>query len=127
MDPLETEMSERSNGPGSITKKVRRNFRRRCASITTFNILLNTLWDGVVLTPTNFVLEPTLPDRQLAASLYRLARWVTYTILEDVFGISKKSGCIFFNKVIRLIVAYLQCDQQWEVQLLVHGMAFISM
>ena len=26
---------------------------------TTFNLLLNTLWDGLVLTPTNFVPEPT--------------------------------------------------------------------
>ena len=71
---------------------------------TTFNLLLNTLWDGLVLTPTNFVLEPTSPDRQLAAPLYRLAHWLTYTILEDVFGISKESGCVFFNNVIRLIV-----------------------
>ena len=30
---------------------------------TTFNLLLNTLWDGLVLTPTNFVPEPTSPDR----------------------------------------------------------------
>ena len=71
---------------------------------TTFNLLLNTLWDGLDLTPTNFVLEPTSPDRQLAAPLYRLAHWLTYTILEDVFGISKESGCVFFNNVIRLIV-----------------------
>ena len=33
VDPLETETSERSNGPSSMTKKVTRNFRRRCASI----------------------------------------------------------------------------------------------
>ena len=39
---------------------------------TIFNLLLNTLWDGLVLTPTNFALEPTSPDRQLAASIYRL-------------------------------------------------------
>ena len=39
---------------------------------TTFNILLNTLWDGLILTPTNFVPEPTSPDRQLPVSLYRL-------------------------------------------------------
>ena len=91
---------------------------------TTFNLLLNTLWDGLVLTPTNFVPEPTSPDRQLAASLYRLAHGVTYTVLEDVFGISKESGCVFFNKVIRLIVAYFyydyvklpETDEQWEVE-----------
>ena len=120
VDPLETETSERSNGSSSITKKVTRNFERRF----TFKLLLNTLWDGLVLTPTNFVLEPTSPDRQLAASLYRLAHGVTYTVLEDVLGVSKESGCIFFNKVIRLIVAYFydECvkfpglDEQWEVE-----------
>ena len=91
---------------------------------TTFNLLLNTLWDGLVLTPTNFVLEPTSPDRQLAASIYRLAHGVTYIVLEDVFGILKESRCIFFNKVICLIVAYFydeyvklpETDEQWEVE-----------
>ena len=72
---------------------------------TMFNLLLNTLWDGLVLTPTNFVPEPALPDRQLAALLYRLAQGVTDTVLEDIFRISKESGCVYFNKVIRLIVA----------------------
>ena len=33
VDPLKTETSERSNGPSSITKKVRTSFRRRCKSI----------------------------------------------------------------------------------------------
>ena len=91
---------------------------------TTFSFLLNTLWDGLILTPTNFVPEPTSPDRQLATSLYRLAHGVTYTVLDDVFGISKESGCIFFNKVIRLIVAYFydeyvklpETDKHWEVE-----------
>ena len=44
---------------------------------TTFNLLLNTLWDGLVLTPTNFVPEPTSPDKQLAASLYNVMVMVT--------------------------------------------------
>ena len=72
---------------------------------TTFNHLLNILWDGLALTPANFVPEATSPDTQLAASLYWLAHEVTYTVLADVFGISKESGCVFFNKVIRLIAA----------------------
>ena len=90
---------------------------------TTFNLLLNALWDGLVLTPTNFVPEPTSPDRQLAASLYRLAHGVTYTLLEDVFGILKELGCVFFNKTIRPIVSCLllwcmlpEIDEQWEVE-----------
>ena len=91
---------------------------------TMVNVLLNALWDVLVLTPTNFVLEPTSPDRQLTASLYRLAHGVTYTVLEDVFGILKESGCVFFSKVIRVIVAYFydkyaklpETDEQWEVE-----------
>ena len=91
---------------------------------TIFNLLLNTLWDGLVLTPTNFALEPTSPDRQLAASIYRLAHGVAYIVLEDVFGILKESRCIFFNKVICLVVAYFydeyvklpETDKQWEVE-----------
>ena len=94
---------------------------------TTFNHLLNILWNGLALTPANFVPEPKSPDTQLAASLYWLAHGVTYTVLEDVFGVSKESGCVFFNKVIRLIVAYFydkyvklpETDEQWEVE--VHG------
>ena len=83
---------------------------------TTFNLLHNTLRDGLVLTPTNSVPEPTLPDRQLVASLYMLAHGVTW--------ISKELGCVFFNEVIRLIVAYFygeqvklpETDKQWEVE-----------
>ena len=91
VDPLETETSEKSNGPSSITKKARRNFRRRCASIALrLSSCLIAYGMGLVLTPTKFVSEPTSPDRQLAASLYRLARGVTYTVLEDVFRISKE-------------------------------------
>ena len=113
---------------------------------TTFNNLLNILWDELVLTPTNLKPEPTTPDRQLALTLYRLAHGVTYTVLEDVFGISKESGCMFFNKVIRLIVAYIydeyvklpETDDEWEAedrdllkmtasQRWVHGTASMSM
>ena len=90
----------------------------------TFNNLLNILWDELVLTPTNLKPEPTTPDRQLALTLYRLAHGVTYTVLEDVFGTSKESGCMFFNKVIRLIVAYIydeyvklpETDDEWEAE-----------
>ena len=116
-------MSERSNGPSSITKKVRRNFRRRCASIA-LRLTSCLIPYGLVLTTANFVPEPISPDRQLAASLYRPAHGVIYTVLDDAFGISKESGCVFFNKVIRLIVAYFydeymklpETDEQWEVE-----------
>ena len=107
VDPLETKMSEKSNGWSSKAKKSDKKFSQKMRiSRTTINLLLNSLWDELVLTPTNVVPEATSPERQLAASLYRLAPGVTYTVFEDVFGISKDSGCVFFNKVIRLIVTY---------------------
>ena len=65
---------------------------------TKFNLLLNTIWDGLVLTPTNFVLKPTSPDRQLVALLYRLAHGATHTVMEDVFGISKESDAYFSTR-----------------------------
>ena len=125
MNPLETKTSERSNKLSSITKKVTEEFleKMRINSIT-FNHLLNILWNGMVLTPANFVPEPTSLDRQLVAWLYCLVHGVTYTVLAEVFGISKESGCVFFNKVIRLIVAFFydeyvklpETDEQWEVE-----------
>ena len=33
-----------------------------------------------------------------------MAHGVTHNVLEDVFGVSKEAGCVFFNKVVRLIV-----------------------
>ena len=91
-------------------------------SRNTFNIILRDLWDKLILQPTNFKPEPTSPDRQLALTLYRLAHGVTYTVLDDVFGVSKESSCTFFNKVIRLLVAYFyddyvklpETDEEWE-------------
>ena len=68
------------------------------------------MWTQLVLQPTNFKQNPTSPDRQLALAMYRLADGVTYPVLEDVFGISKESACIFFNKVVSLIVANIYDD-----------------
>ena len=121
-DPLENKTSEKSNGP---TEKSDEKFsEKKRINRTTFSLLLNTLWDGLLLTPTNFVPEPISPDRQLTVSLYRLAHVVTYTFLEDIFGLLKESGCVFFNKVIRLNVAYFndeyvklpETDKQREVE-----------
>ena len=46
-------------------------------SRTTFNTILNNMWNQLVLHSTNFKQNPTLPDRQLALTLYRLAHGVT--------------------------------------------------
>lgn len=91
----------------------------------TFDLLLDSLYDDLLLTPTNFLRNPTSPDRQLAATLYRLAHGVTYNVLEDVFGISKEAGCSFFNKTVRLIVSHFydeyvklpETDEEWESEL----------
>ena len=53
----------------------------------TFDIILNTLRDQLILQPTNWKPYPTSPDRQLALSLYRLAHGVSYSVLEDVCSI----------------------------------------
>ena len=39
-------------------QKSDKEFSEMRINRTTFNLLLNTLWDRLVLTPTNFVLEP---------------------------------------------------------------------
>lgn len=62
----------------------------------TFN--LKKLLPELTVTPTNFVPEPTTRYRQLALALYRLAHGVSYTVLEDAFGVSKEAGCVFFDK-----------------------------
>ena len=61
--------------------------RTRCVfhmQHATFDIILNILWDQLILQPTNLKPYPTSPDRQLALSLYRLAHGVSYSVLEDV-------------------------------------------
>ena len=65
---------------------------------TTFNLLLNTLWDGLVLTPTNSVLEPTSPDTQLAATLYRLAHRVHTPSWKTFLGFRKNRDAYFSTR-----------------------------
>ena len=94
---LQREELYRQKGDDEFVDKMR-------ISRTTFNTILNNMWDQLVIQPTNFKQNPTSPDRQLALTLYRLAHEVRYAVLEDVldvvlevvFGISKESGCIFF-------------------------------
>ena len=80
----------------------------------TFNTILDVLKDELILQPTNLNTSPTSPDRQLA-----------YSVLEDVFAVSIESGCVFFNKVCRLLVAHFyddyvklpETDEEWEAEL----------
>ena len=50
---------------------------------------------------------------------------MSYSVIEDVFGISKESAYKFFNKTIRLIVTFFYdeyvtlpvTDSEWEMEL----------
>jgi hypothetical protein len=93
-------------------------------SRSTFENILHYLWYDLERTPTNWKPNPTTPDRQLALTLYRLAHGVSYIVLDDIFGVSKETACMFFNKVVRLIVAYFydeyvkmpETDKEWEAE-----------
>ena len=63
----------------------------------TFNLILNALYEELLLKPSNFLTEPTSPDRQLAETLYRLAHVVTYTVLEDILEFQKNQRVQFFK------------------------------
>lgn len=62
------------------------------------------LWDQLLITPTSPVPHPTSSDRQLGLTIYRLAQSVTCNVLGNVFGVWMEVGCVFFNKVVCLIV-----------------------
>ena len=53
-----------------------------------FNIILNRIESSIVTTPTNLVPEPIAPNRQLGLTIYKLAHGCTFTVIDDVFGIS---------------------------------------
>ena len=57
----------------------------------TFNNILEKIRDKIELQPTHLKPNPTSPERQLTLTSYRIAHGTTYSILVDVFGISKES------------------------------------
>ena len=73
----------------------------------TFNFVLNEIHDDIVMSPTNLKFFPTLPDWQLAMTLYRLGTGCMYSTLSDLFGVSVSAANKFFNKVCRVLVAKL--------------------
>lgn len=87
---------------------------------TTFSLLLNTLWYKLVLTQTNIVSKLTSPGRQLILTLYSLTHGVTYTVLDDRFGIPKESRCAFFDKILGHVAIYF-CDDYVELPELVRS------
>ena len=89
---------------------------------TTFNFILDGIYEDIILTPTNLKPNPTSPDRQLALTIYRLATGCTYSTLPDLFGVSVSAASKFFNKICGLMVVSLyDCyvrfpttDEEWQ-------------
>ena len=89
---------------------------------TTFNFILDGIYEDIILTPTNLKPNPTSPDRQLALTIYRLSTVCTYSTLSDLFGVSVSAASMFLNKICGLMVASLYdryvllptTDEEWE-------------
>ena len=48
--------------------------------------------------------DPIEPHRQLGLTLYRLGHGCSYTVIEDLFGISMTLAANTFTKVIRVLI-----------------------
>ena len=86
-----------------------------------FSIILNRIEASFVKTPPNLVPEPTEPNRQLGLTIYKLAHGCTFTVIRDVFGISKYLATQSFNHVVRELVLIIfdeyvkmpSTEQEW--------------
>ena len=74
---------------------------------TTFNFMLDEIYEDLILTPTNLKPNPTSPDWQLALTIYRVTTGCTYSTLSDLFGVSVSAASKFFNKICWLMVLSL--------------------
>ena len=74
---------------------------------TTFNFILDGIYEDINLTPTNLKPNPTSPDRQVALTIYQLATGCTYSTLSDLFGVSVSAASKLFNKICRLMFVSL--------------------
>ena len=72
----------------------------------TFEYLLEKISPQLRKTPTNLNQDPIEPHRQLGLTLYRLGHGCSYTVIEDLFGISMTLAANTFNKVIRVYHVY---------------------
>lgn len=82
-----------TNSPATDFKKSMRIERE------TFNMILDVIRPYIEKVPTNLNKNLITPDRQLGLTLYRLGHGVTYTVLEELFGVSESLAAITFNKV----------------------------
>ena len=74
---------------------------------TTFNFILDGIYEDINLTPSNLKPNPTSPDRQVALTIYQLATGCTYSTLSDLFGVSVSAASKLFNKICRLMFVSL--------------------
>ena len=89
-------------------------------------MILDVIRPYIEKVPTNLNKNPITPDRQLGLTLYRLGHGVTYTVLEELFGVSESLAAITFNKVCRVLTATLykeyvkmpQSNDEWEAELI---------
>ena len=64
-----------------------------------------SLIDQTVLTPTNLKHNPTLSQRQLGLTIYRLSTEWSCKTLTVLFGLSVICVNEFFNKIYRIVVS----------------------
>ena len=70
------------------------------ANRETFNFVLNKIHDDIVMSPTNLKPFPTLPDQQLAMTLYRFATGYKHSTLSNLFGVSVSAQISFLIKYV---------------------------
>ena len=91
----------------------------------TFEYILLAIRPFIEKQPTNFNRHPISSDRQLALTLYRLARGEPYVIIGNLFGVSVPLASSTFNKVCKIMVRELydvhvrmpSTDQEWEAEI----------
>ena len=96
--------------------------RRILKDFKTFNFILDGIYKGKVLTPTNLKANPTSPDQQLVLTIYQLATGCTYLTLSDLFGVSVSTTSKFFNKKCQQMIVstydrYVRLpttDKEWQ-------------
>ena len=90
-----------------------------------FNFILNIIQSFITKVPTNLVLNPIDPEKQLALTLYRLAHGCSCIVISNLFGISKSLAVQTFNKVMRELVMNMynddiklpNSDEEWKDEL----------
>ena len=70
---------------------------RFCKCKQTVSFILNGIYQFFVKNPTNLIPNPIEPERQLGLTIYRLAHWYLFPVVNNLFGISKSLAKKTFN------------------------------